>query len=600
MSLGCVPARSAGRGAMRACGVVLACAAGLAGCGGGGDPAASDRAAAQDAPRTQDGAAAQPQAGADATVAGTLSAPHPTLQNLSLVWNFSGDANGNGRVAVKYRVQGETAWKSAMALRRVAAGSTGGWAWTARHAGSVFDLKPGTTYEVQLTLTDPDGGGATRTLTATTRKVPVPMADAPVKRATPSTLAGLIAGAQPGDIIELAAGRYGSIDWTADGSAGRPVVLRQAAGGGAVIDGEIYMYQRRHVMLDGLVVNGRIRFNASDFVSITRCTVNARADVGDGIGIVAYLQSEDAYIADNVVTGTTTWSAGALGDGGDNLGDGILVGGPGHVIMNNRVSGFRDDISLLDAGEAANQYSIDILNNDLSVAGDDAIEADFCAHNCRVMRNRITNAYTGVSSQPSLGGPTWFVRNVMYNVAYVAFKLYGTSIGNMLVHNTVVKNGDALGIFAGAPVKSLYSRNNLLIGGPGGIWGGYSSGSGRTLEIWDLETATADMNRDLFGSTLGSFTGHWGHTAYSGLGQLQSISTEKSAGQTALAVFARPPSFPAAVLTTFAPPDLRPASGGAAIDAGVPLANLNTGYAGAAPDAGAYEAGKALPVYGPR
>ena len=36
---------------------------------------------------------------------------------------------------------------------------------------------------------------------------------------------------------------------------------------------------------------------------------------------------------------------------------------------------------------------------------DDGIEADFALSNCRIMRNRITNCFVGISSQPGLGGP---------------------------------------------------------------------------------------------------------------------------------------------------------------------------------------------------
>jgi hypothetical protein len=43
---------------------------------------------------------------------------------------------------------------------------------------------------------------------------------------------------------------------------------------------------------------------------------------------------------------------------------------------------------------------------------------------------------------------------------------------------------------------------------------------------------------------------------------------------------------------------LRP--GAAAVDAGVPMAGINDGYTGRAPDLGAYEVGQPLPHYGPR
>ena len=46
--------------------------------------------------------------------------------------------------------------------------------------------------------------------------------------------------------------------------------------------------------------------------------------------------------------------------------------------------------------------------------------------------------------------------------------------------------------------------------------------------------------------------------------------------------------------------DLRLRRGANAIDAGMVLPNINDGYAGSAPDLGAYEYGQDLPHYGPR
>ena len=46
--------------------------------------------------------------------------------------------------------------------------------------------------------------------------------------------------------------------------------------------------------------------------------------------------------------------------------------------------------------------------------------------------------------------------------------------------------------------------------------------------------------------------------------------------------------------------DFRLKPGAAAIDRGVALPNINDGFAGKAPDLGAFEAGQLLPIYGPR
>jgi hypothetical protein len=187
----------------------------------------------------------------------------------------------------------------------------------------------------------------------------------------------------------------------------------------------------------------------------------------------------NAAILNNVITGPTVWRASALGVDGDNLGEGVQLTGPGNVIAHNRVRGFRDCVSLLEEDEAVEQVSIDVYGNDLDGCADDAVEADYAMGNVRVYQNRITNSFMGISSQPSLGGPTWFVRNVMYGVIYEAFKLHNGSNGDVLYHNTVVKSGDALAVLHGRRHLARHRPHNLFLGGPGGTYGGYDSGAAR-------------------------------------------------------------------------------------------------------------------------
>jgi hypothetical protein len=60
----------------------------------------------------------------DATIPGEVSAPYPTLINLSVEWKIEGDDNLNGVVEVEYRAAGEKRWRRAMPLRRVPAGES--------------------------------------------------------------------------------------------------------------------------------------------------------------------------------------------------------------------------------------------------------------------------------------------------------------------------------------------------------------------------------------------------------------------------------------------------------------------------------------------
>jgi hypothetical protein len=118
----------------------------------------------------------------DGTTAGEVTTPYPTVENISVVWSISGDDNANGSVRLHYCQAGSDFWRDGLVLRRVPAGSTEGFSWSNQHAGSVFDLLPGTTYELELVLEDPDGGSETRTVSVATRPVPQAPADA-VERA---------------------------------------------------------------------------------------------------------------------------------------------------------------------------------------------------------------------------------------------------------------------------------------------------------------------------------------------------------------------------------------------------------------------------------
>jgi hypothetical protein len=533
----------------------------------------------------------------NSTTPGAVTAPFPTLNAITLEWAITGDADFDGVVSVRYRRAGELAWREAMPLRRIPGGNNAGFGWLNRHSGSIFDLYPGLDYEVELSLSDPDGGQATRTINVTTRTLPAPAADAVVRPVTTATFSGALNNAMPGDILDLAPGTYPGFFFGADGTATRPIVIRGQPG--VVIEGEIGLFNRNYVFLDRLTVSGRIRFNGSKHISITRCVVNASATAFNGDGIVGYLRPENSYIADNIVTGVTAWAESSLGVNGNNRGEGILVTGPGHVIVHNRVSGFRDNISLAEDGDAQGQFSIDIANNDLSEAGDDAVEADFCAHNCRILRNRVTNAFVAFSSQPGLGGPTYFVRNAAYNVVHVPFKLYRGSIGDVLLHNTVVKAGDAFGMYPGVSVGRLLTRNNLFIGGVPGSFNGFSNGTGAVMALADLNASGSSLNFDAFGSELGTFDGRFAAFTFSSIFGLRAGTSETDAIQVGRSVFDRAIAAPSAPLTRYSPQDLRPKNR-SLLDAGQVIPNINDRFLGAAPDIGAYEAGTDPVIYGPR
>lgn len=538
----------------------------------------------------------------NSTTAGEVSAPYPTITNLAVEWEIRGDDNLNGVVAVRYRRGGEAVWRAAMPLRRVPAGTSRttrpAFHWGNRHSGSIFDLRPGTEYEISLTLSDPDGGSAEKTIRARTRPVPRDPPRPRRRKASPRDLAAMAASAQPGDVILLAPGRYGHFTVPGDGAENNPIVFR-SPDGGAVFEG-ISLRGRKHVHIEGVDSQGSIDLLGGEWLVVRRCNVRAK------YGIIASNPpgTSNAYIADNVVTGFETWERTRMGAEpppgfAGNEGEGIQITGSGNVICHNRVRGYRDCISFLEDTRAALQICNDVYNNDLSIGNDDAIEADFAMGNCRILRNRITNCFMGLSSQPGLGGPTYFIRNVMYNITNAPFKLARYSSGDVILHNTCVKVGDGLM----APHQGwshALLRNNLCIGGiGGGLFGRYHSGHGRAVSLPGPD-ATSDLDYDGVGAHGVPFEGIIREVRFRSIEEMRSRTQEKNAVQVDMEVFQAKVPFPDPAVPEWAVPDLRIRAGSSAADAGAVLANINDGYSGKAPDLGAYEAGQSLPVYGPR
>ncbi len=462
-----------------------------------------------------------------------------------------------------------------------------------KHSGSIFNLEAGTTYQVELTLEDPDGGSTAQVVNVTSREIPKPMLNAPTILVTPATLMKELEKVEPGYILDLQPGEYPGFGIKKDGEDGSPIVVQGSKG--VIINGSIDLDERKFIILDGLQVNGSIHFYGGDSIAVTHCQIFTD---GDGINFEGH--SKNAYIADNFIQGSTTWQKTALGVKGDNHGEGIQFSGSGHVIEHNTVIGFRDNISMMEGvSEAFDQFSIDILNNDIYEAADDGVEADFCFNNCRIMGNRLTNVFNGLSSQPGLGGPTYFIRNVMFNVIYEPFKLHNGSVGDVILHNTVVKSGDAVGVYTGDYFSRTLLRNNLFFGGPGGRYNGYDSGKGLIASL-QVADPTCSLDYDAFGTLATKFFGQIGSSLLFSSDDLINKTTEKHAILIDLDEFALPIDFPEKPFPAYPPPDLRPKADSKLVDAAVVIPNINDIYTGNAPDIGAYEAGDPLPVYGVR
>ena len=174
--------------------------------------------------------------------ADTALLDRPTLMALGVQLPISGDANRDATVSLRYRKVGDVTWKDALPLLRVQPETvpSGDGTIAEQFAGSIFDLRPATDYELELHLVDADGPvDETQLLTATTRALPAdPVAPNPLAVANATQLAAALAAAAPGDVITLADGVYaGPFELDANGTAANPIVIRGTTRDDTILDG---------------------------------------------------------------------------------------------------------------------------------------------------------------------------------------------------------------------------------------------------------------------------------------------------------------------------------------------------------------------------
>ena len=248
--------------------------------------------------------AATPALAANSVSAGVLTVERPTLISAGFDWRITGDDNHNATATVQYRKKGDKDWKTGLPLLRIGGGGeTVGLAAGAGGAnryplfkyvvpnmmsGSLFDLTPDTDYEAQFTLSDPDGGKATKSVAFHTRKEPMPAAGGHVYHVYPvdwkgpkqePAFTGIMAAyyqggahydyenaypvrVQPGDTILVHAGLYigdrfhylttdpkpgnlsmgnyfdGTYYLTGSGTPDKPIVIKGAGDGEVIFDGD--------------------------------------------------------------------------------------------------------------------------------------------------------------------------------------------------------------------------------------------------------------------------------------------------------------------------------------------------------------------------
>jgi parallel beta-helix repeat protein len=200
-----------------------------------------------------------PAAGGDtgssgpAVYAGTLGASVGTLELYGTFHSMGviatlpagSDSNKNAVASVDYRSTGSADYMAGFPLTRVDATT---------FIGSLLWLVPGTSYDVRVRYTDPDGGSLDKgwvSASAATRAeivIPAPTRQVVVSPegtgsactvAAPCALSQAISKAQAGDEILLGAGTYsvGEMAISKSGTATAPIVIRGADAATTILDG---------------------------------------------------------------------------------------------------------------------------------------------------------------------------------------------------------------------------------------------------------------------------------------------------------------------------------------------------------------------------
>ncbi len=460
---------------------------------------------------------------------------------------------------------------------------------------------------------------------------------------------------QPGDVILVHAGvykdsrlHYGGFDpeipaygtpfdgtyyLTRSGTPEKPIVIAAAGDGEVVFDGDgnhtlFNLLAANYTMFVGITVrNTDVAFllgikhiaGASGFT-----LVHSRIeDVGRGVQD-DWAGSKDFYIADNVFLGrhdptkllgwypANVWSRFPGFPQLINSEYAVKVYGQGHVVAHNYVANWHDGIDIATYGtpsEAADEVpaSVDFYGNDFSNIDDNCIEADGGAHNIRVFENRCFNSAAGaLSAQPTFGGPAYFFRNVVYNTTSGGpLKLFDGGAGILVYQNTFFGQGGLLG-----PVSNVHFRNNLFLGDGWAdpvfnlrTYTNYSTsdyngfrpnpGVADAFEWISPDFAKkADYAHDLVVRKFGTLeayreaTGRERHSVLVDYDVFRNVRMpEKSDPQRLY----DPKDF-----------DFRLQRGSAAVDKGEVLPNITDDMTGSAPDLGALELGRPVPLYGPR
>jgi len=537
-----------------------------------------------------------------------------TFEHLAVHLNIVGDDNNDASCSVEYRLLGESSFSpGAMMMRAspdlIVDGASLGMNF---FAGSAMHLLPNSSYELKISLNDPDGGSQTIYETIQTKRFPsIPESNtvvyvSPGNGGGDGTMGNPYLGIQDamdnvssGYTIIVSDGTYSPFILDEGGTSTAPIVIKSANLHGAVIDGQntttgvvtigTFSDSIQHVIIDGLDIrNGKWGIDAQNTQYFT--VQNSKiSDVDFGI----YNRREngwehDQYFNNNELVGRTSWPQ----VNGEVPGErGIDIRGNKNVISYNSISNFGDGIST-DGAPYLASYALDIHNNMINRVVDDIIEIDGSVSNTRVYKNKGFNGRMGVSLAPVFGGPAYIFKNQFYNLETSAFKMNRSPSGLIIINNTIAKANR--GMTSAIGWQNTVFKNNAVLS------------SHYNIEEFSLVAGSVDdwNNNAYYSLRAGTSTEPWfkfdnikynNIAAISASGVLEADAVEID--ETSFVNIVVPADFSVEALISDV--DLSPSAGSILLNEGVMFDNiLNGEIDGLGPDIGALEDNIEVPHYG--
>jgi hypothetical protein len=510
----------------------------------------------------------------------------PTFHCLGLYWSPPG-GSAEKQVLLRYRRQGEPQWKEALPMRYNPIPDTD--EDLTDYRGSIVNLLPATTYEVQLTLA---GTSTTATLTAATWSEDFPVGQT-VRVADRDTPLAIKESGTPG-AYRVYDGRGATIDVhhrhdqcvTIDASY---VILRGLTlkGAGAGDDQPSVGARRGRPM-------GAVQIDGGHDIVIEDCDISdwgrRNPETGFGRDYDAAIFSRSATLKRLIVQRCEMhhprWTCSPWDEKFRNHTTGpqcitLFDAGGNHVIRYNECFSDMEHMYNDVIGGGSNGSfrgspgpDSDIYGNLVSHCWDDGLEVEGGSRNVRVWDNYITQSLMAIGNAAGSIGPLYIWGNVVgrsqrqpgapglhfLKMGFAGGERWMT--GHMYIfHNTIFREDEWLpqgGLGGNRIVKHVVSRNNIL-------------------HVRSADGYSASDNRQ-------NFDNDFDYDLYNG----RVPKAQQAHGVRGQPVYAAGAGFdPASKTGRF---QLDPNSPGAG--AGVVIPNFSDGYTGAAPDVGAHQRGQ--------